>query len=227
MAGEEINPYAAAASSLVDFGINSIMTSSANAKSKRASEKSAWLNFAMQNYFMDKQNEYNKPVNQMKRLREAGLNPNLVYGNANAVIASASPSGGGVDTAGVRSSSKLELASAMNMLRNQELQNKELEARTKAINNDYEIARARLGLEANNQAFMQDYNLKRLQILSEQLQESINRNVETERHNRESEKPWWRRHLENGLDLGILLGNQLQPSSGSLDYHGGSGKYRY
>lgn len=26
------------------------------------------------------QNEYNKPINQMARLREAGLNPNLVYG---------------------------------------------------------------------------------------------------------------------------------------------------
>lgn len=28
----------------------------------------------------ERQNEYNKPANQMKRLKEAGLNPNLVYG---------------------------------------------------------------------------------------------------------------------------------------------------
>lgn len=27
------------------------------------------------------QNEYNSPTSQMARLREAGLNPNLVYGN--------------------------------------------------------------------------------------------------------------------------------------------------
>lgn len=30
----------------------------------------------------DLQNEYNLPSNQMKRLRDAGLNPNLIYGNA-------------------------------------------------------------------------------------------------------------------------------------------------
>lgn len=33
------------------------------------------------------QNEYNKPVNQMARLREAGLNPNLVYGGNSGSVA--------------------------------------------------------------------------------------------------------------------------------------------
>lgn len=33
------------------------------------------------------QNEYNKPVNQMARLREAGLNPNLVYGGGSGSVA--------------------------------------------------------------------------------------------------------------------------------------------
>lgn len=33
------------------------------------------------------QNEYNKPINQMARLREAGLNPNLVYGNGATTLA--------------------------------------------------------------------------------------------------------------------------------------------
>lgn len=32
-----------------------------------------------------KQNEYNSPQSQMSRLRDAGLNPNLVYGNGSAV----------------------------------------------------------------------------------------------------------------------------------------------
>lgn len=31
-----------------------------------------------------RQNEYNLPVNQMKRLQEAGLNPNLIYGSGSA-----------------------------------------------------------------------------------------------------------------------------------------------
>ncbi len=30
------------------------------------------------------QNEYNKPINQMARFKEAGLNPNLIYGQGNA-----------------------------------------------------------------------------------------------------------------------------------------------
>lgn len=33
------------------------------------------------------QNEYNKPINQMARLREAGLNPNLVYGGNSGSVA--------------------------------------------------------------------------------------------------------------------------------------------
>lgn len=36
-------------------------------------------NMAIANWQME--NEYNTPANQMKRLQEAGLNPNLVYGN--------------------------------------------------------------------------------------------------------------------------------------------------
>lgn len=34
-----------------------------------------------QQKLIDKQNKYNSPVNQMKRLVQAGLNPNLAYGN--------------------------------------------------------------------------------------------------------------------------------------------------
>ena len=51
----------------------------------------AWDDFTgktqieMQNEYNTKmwnlQNEYNTPANQMKRYREAGLNPNLIYGN--------------------------------------------------------------------------------------------------------------------------------------------------
>lgn len=34
--------------------------------------------------FWDKQNEYNTPANQMQRFKDAGLNPNLIYGQGNA-----------------------------------------------------------------------------------------------------------------------------------------------
>lgn len=81
---------AAAAGSLVNTGLSSVFANSAHAKSKRDVLTQFW----MQNYFMNKQNEYNKPINQMARLREAGLNPNLVYGNGAGSLESASPSGG-------------------------------------------------------------------------------------------------------------------------------------
>lgn len=81
---------AAAGGSLLNTGLSSVFSNSANKKSKNAALTQFW----MQNYFMDKQNEYNKPINQMARLREAGLNPNLVYGNGAGSLESASPSGG-------------------------------------------------------------------------------------------------------------------------------------
>ena len=45
--------------------------------------------FKRMNEMQDKINAYNAPVAQMARLREAGLNPNLVYANGGAVIQSA------------------------------------------------------------------------------------------------------------------------------------------
>jgi hypothetical protein len=43
----------------------------------------------MRNWTMT--NEYNSPQSQMKRLQEAGLNPNLVYGNGSAVNTASEP----------------------------------------------------------------------------------------------------------------------------------------
>lgn len=57
----------------------------------------SWMSYGankkMADYQFDKDvemwnmsNQYNSPKEQMARLREAGLNPNLVYGNGNAII---------------------------------------------------------------------------------------------------------------------------------------------
>lgn len=63
-----------------------------------ATGANAWLGYEGNkqawNQSMDawnKQNEYNKPINQMARLKEAGLNPNLAYGSGNV---------GGITTSG-------------------------------------------------------------------------------------------------------------------------------
>lgn len=151
---------AAAASSLLDTGVSSIMANSANAKSKR----NALTNFWMQNYFMDKQNEYNKPINQMKRLREAGLNPNLVYDNGNAIIASAGPSGGSMADVTPASGSFNVLAKmqALNSMKQQDANIKETEARTDAID-----ANIRLREKALEMA--EKLQMARLGLISKQI----------------------------------------------------------
>lgn len=50
--------------------------------------------YNLQRSMFDYANNYNKPINQMIRLREAGLNPNLVYGNGSVAgnVAGSAPS---------------------------------------------------------------------------------------------------------------------------------------
>lgn len=62
----------------------------ANASANQQGSANKW-NLLMQMY----QNEYNKPFNQMKRLEEAGLNPNLVYGQSAAGVAGQAVAGKG------------------------------------------------------------------------------------------------------------------------------------
>jgi len=47
------------------------------------------------------QNEYNSPLNQMKRLKEAGLNPNLMYGKGTVGNATTMPQYQAIPTQGV------------------------------------------------------------------------------------------------------------------------------
>lgn len=66
---------------LVGQGVNALIQGAQNRKQRQWNEKMyKWQRAdALADYAM--QNEYNSPINQMARLREAGLNPNLVYGN--------------------------------------------------------------------------------------------------------------------------------------------------
>lgn len=83
-----------AAGSLVGTAVDAIMGQNVNA-SKKVMDHQFYLNKQM----WDLNNEYNLPTNQVERLKAAGLNPNLVYGNgANTV----SPLPSGVGTSGLR-----------------------------------------------------------------------------------------------------------------------------
>lgn len=76
----------AGASSIIGTGLSTLGAGQMNqravryAREARAEDIKQWH---LQNY-------YNSPKQQMQRLREAGLNPNLVYGNGGGIIASTS-----------------------------------------------------------------------------------------------------------------------------------------
>lgn len=162
---------AAATGSLLDFAGNSIMSNSANAKAKRAT----MTQFIMANYLMDKQNEYNKPINQMARLREAGLNPNLVYGDGGATIASASA--GSVGAADVTPASGtlnvIGKMAALNSIKQQDANIAETEARTQAIDDNTELKRLELAETIR-------YNNKRLALLDAQIKHTGIQNLKNE-----------------------------------------------
>lgn len=72
---------------LMSQGINIISEMAMNRQMRRWNEKMYGLQrqHALQDWAM--QNEYNHPSSQMARLREAGLNPNLIYGKGADVTA--------------------------------------------------------------------------------------------------------------------------------------------
>lgn len=61
--------------------VNQTNQAYASRQQQQASMEATRMQYAMEYQQWLRQNEYNLPINQMKRLREAGLNPNLVYGN--------------------------------------------------------------------------------------------------------------------------------------------------
>lgn len=70
-------------------GASSLLTSAQQNKyQKQADQRANNFNLAMWNM----QNDYNSPVNQMQRYKEAGLNPFLIYSQGNPGNASSPPS---------------------------------------------------------------------------------------------------------------------------------------
>ncbi|QCQ85007.1 DNA pilot protein [Blackfly microvirus SF02] len=78
------------AASIIGQGINAISTGSMNKKTREWNEKQYGIQRANALADWNAQNAYNAPEQQMARLKAAGLNPNLVYGNG-ATATSAQP----------------------------------------------------------------------------------------------------------------------------------------
>jgi len=70
-----------AAAGLIGQGINAVFTKNANRRNQQLAQE-AYTRERQDNLAdWTRQNAYNHPSEQMKRLKEAGLNPNLVYGS--------------------------------------------------------------------------------------------------------------------------------------------------
>lgn len=80
ISNETAGAYNAAANNVLNAS-NTIATASTNKKTRKWNEQV--MQWQRDNALADwnMQNEYNSPEKQMERLKKAGLNPNLVYGN--------------------------------------------------------------------------------------------------------------------------------------------------
>ena len=145
-------------SGAMNFGMGNYTTNQAN----NMSQANSIRQFIMQDYFMNKQNEYNKPINQVKRLREANLNPALVYGSGGISNTSASPSGGNQaqtfrNNASFDFLGKLSMALGMNKAA-ADIDKTNMETESMGLAND--IALASFGLKAALNAAQIEYMSK-------------------------------------------------------------------
>lgn len=78
-----IAPAVAGGSGILSSFVNWGMAASQNKKQRKWSEKMAEKSWNRDIEAWNMQNKYNSPAEQMKRYQEAGLNPNLIYGQQN------------------------------------------------------------------------------------------------------------------------------------------------
>lgn len=77
----ELSPLQLAGVSGVSSGLSGLFGLGSTILTNRANRKLAEYSYQQQQQMIKEQNEYNSPAAQMKRYQEAGLNPNLIYGN--------------------------------------------------------------------------------------------------------------------------------------------------
>lgn len=94
-----IDPVTATAvAGAVSSGINAMSQASMNRATRLFNERMYEKQKADNISLWQMQNAYNSPVEQMKRLEQAGLNPNLVYGNGTVANSSSAPSSSNVQS---------------------------------------------------------------------------------------------------------------------------------
>lgn len=87
----DVGSIASAATDLTSTGLNLIFTQQQNQEARAWEEEQSRLAFNQDFYMWQQQNEYNSPEAQMQRLKAAGLNPHLMYGQGNVGNAQSMP----------------------------------------------------------------------------------------------------------------------------------------
>lgn len=111
-----------------------------------------------QEYMYDKNNAYNSPSAQMQRYRDAGLNPDLVYGDGSLTSPSQAPSGGAMAPTPTAAAPRFDnpFADAGQIIANKKLvdsQSRANDAKANKDNKEVEIASADLVLrKAKNES---------------------------------------------------------------------------
>ncbi len=73
-------PAIGGAASLIGSGLNSLFSGNQASKTRASNMRLAEYQYSKDKEMWNTANEYNSPKKQMERLKEGGLNPNLVYG---------------------------------------------------------------------------------------------------------------------------------------------------
>lgn len=122
-------PAIGGAASLISSGINGLFSGNQASKTRAANMKLAQWQHTKDVEMWNKANDYNSPIKQMERLKEGGLNPNLVYGNGSVTgnTSTATPSQS-VPDASARGKLDMQIPNPLMLLnQHQDLKNKEVQ----------------------------------------------------------------------------------------------------
>lgn len=159
-------PAGAIIGGVADAGFGAL----SNAQNNKTQMELAKYNWDRQIEFYNMQNEYNSPVNQMQRFADAGLNPNLIYGQGSNGNSSFSPSSQLPKTSAYRPNilGAVQAANQASLLESQK-QNLEADSDLKFSQSGEANARTRNTMvdTLNKQL---EHNLKQIQLLREQKQ---------------------------------------------------------
>jgi len=171
MAGPALAAAIAAGGQLIGTGINALQTGNLNRKNRQFSLDMYQRQYNDNTKFWELQNEYNDPAQQMERYRNAGLNPNLIYGTGTASAGNAgSISTPDVQPVNYRTTDVSGIGNAANAIaRYQDFEIKQAQSEGLRLDNQYkQIRNVTAGYDSDNKLI--DWNVKNYKANSRSLE---------------------------------------------------------